>query len=95
MSELLTPKEMTSVENVCKFLTASESVPSVIFSTSPYWLILSAFQGGMWELLAPCWEQSAFYWRLYQRTPVGWAPASSCLLTFHWLADTVSPLEVC
>jgi hypothetical protein len=60
-------------------------------------LILSATQGGMPELLAPCWEWSAFKWRLcnrelWQVSHNWWAPASSCLLSFPRLADTVSSL---
>jgi hypothetical protein len=44
---------VTSVENVGRFLTAGESLPSIILSTSLGWLVLLASQGGMLELLAP------------------------------------------
>jgi hypothetical protein len=52
MSELLAPKEVTSVEFEGRFLTIGESLPPVVFSASPGWLILPAHCGGMPEPLA-------------------------------------------
>jgi hypothetical protein len=42
MPELLTPKEVTSINSKGRFLTTGKSLPPVVFSASLGWLILSA-----------------------------------------------------
>jgi hypothetical protein len=86
--ETLVPKEVTSIESVGKFLTASESLPLVIFSASPGLLILSDLWGGMSELLAPCWEESTYRWRIYIWELLCMASTitllSSCSIVISW-----------
>jgi hypothetical protein len=55
---------VTSINGKSRFLTTGEHLPLVVFSATPCWLILSAPQGGIPELLAPCWEGSTQRWRL-------------------------------
>jgi hypothetical protein len=52
--ELLASKEVTLVDGKVRFLTDGESLPLVVSSATPGWLILSALRGGVPELLAPC-----------------------------------------
>jgi hypothetical protein len=53
MPELLDPTEMTSTSDKDRLLTTGESFPPVVFPATPGWLILSAPQDGMPEMLLP------------------------------------------
>jgi hypothetical protein len=77
----LAPREVTSVHSKGRFITTSEPPPSVVFSASLGWMILSAPQGGMPELLAPCWEESTSKWRLCIRELLYMACAISNLFS--------------
>jgi hypothetical protein len=65
MPETLAPREVSSFDGKCRFLTTGESLPPVVLSATSGWMILSANRGVMPELLAPCWEMPAFKWRLH------------------------------
>jgi hypothetical protein len=93
MSELLAPCwEWSTIKwrlcNRGRFLTTGEPLPPVVFSAFPGWLILSAPWDGMPELLAPCWEESTYKWKLYIWEFLHMASAitllSSCSIIIPW-----------
>jgi hypothetical protein len=87
MPEPLAPREVTCVKGKGRFLITGKHLHPVISSTSSGWLIMSAPQDGVLELLFTCWEGSAFKRKLCIREPLWWvsqnwwAPASSCLIS--------------
>jgi hypothetical protein len=60
ISEMLAPKDVTTIESEGRFLTSGEYPPPVVFTASPDWLILSAPRGGMPDLLAP--SSNVYLW---------------------------------
>jgi hypothetical protein len=84
MPEPQAPRKVTSINSKVRFLTTGEPLPPVVFSASMSWLILSAPWGGIPELLAPCWEESTYRWRLCVRTPSCSFRHCSFILVFHY-----------
>jgi hypothetical protein len=65
---------------------------TVVFSDFLGWLMLSAPQGGMPELLAPCSEESTFTWKLCVRKLFYW-DHNQGLPFFPWFPEVAGSLE--